>query len=350
LSYDQHGHPERPPNGYASRYTPVEIVALGCDNAKIAAGGKHSLVLKADGRIMGFGQGIATTPVEIAALGSDNVQIAAGGSHSLVLKADGRVMAFGENKGELGIGCIGGDHDFDFEASVAWPRLRIVEIVALGCDNAKIAAGGKHSLVLKADGRVMGFGDNSKNQLSLGDGSVTKFRFDTPTEIAALGHDNAQIAAGGFHSLVLKVDGRLMGFGDNSGGQLGVGAHTFRNRQTNQQTENTLSATEIVALGYDNVKIAAGARHSLVLKEGGNLVALGHCYNSNVQSDMICRMAYSEAMNSEIQRQWVGGWGAPRVDAVALGGGNIEIAAGGHLWSTSGHSLVSTSGVFSRSA
>ena len=67
----------------------------------------------------------------------------------------------------------------------------------------QVAAGGYHSLVLKADGSVVAFGYNGHGQL--GDGSTTDRH--SPVAVAALGGDNAQVAAGGHHSLVLKVGG-----------------------------------------------------------------------------------------------------------------------------------------------
>ena len=81
-----------------------------------------------------------------------------------------------------------------------------------------------HTVVLKADGRVMAFGDNDSGQL--GDGSTTKRA--NPVEVAALGRDNAQIAAGENHTVVLKADGCVMAFGYNSHGQLGDGSTTDR--------------------------------------------------------------------------------------------------------------------------
>ena len=89
---------------------------------KIAGGGEHSLVLKSDGSIVGWGynyQGQATPPA-----GSDFVAIAAGGHHSLALKSDGSIVGWGYN----GYG-------------QATPPA--------GSDFVAIAAGGWHSLALK---------------------------------------------------------------------------------------------------------------------------------------------------------------------------------------------------------
>jgi hypothetical protein len=62
----------------------------------IAAGGYHSLALKSDGTVVGWGyndEGEATPPEGL----SNVVAIAAGGYHSLALKSDGTVVGWGYN-------------------------------------------------------------------------------------------------------------------------------------------------------------------------------------------------------------------------------------------------------------
>ena len=62
----------------------------------IAAGGAHSLALKADGTVVGWGYN-DYGQANGAAAGSNVVAIAAGGTHSLALKADGTVVGWGDN-------------------------------------------------------------------------------------------------------------------------------------------------------------------------------------------------------------------------------------------------------------
>ena len=102
-------------------------------------------------------------------------------------------------------------------------------------------------------GRVLAFGSNNRGQL--GDGSTTQRH--SPVEIASLGGDNAQVAAGASHSLILKADGRVLAFGSNKYGQLGDGSTTERH-----------SPVEIASLGGDNAQVAAGGHHSLILQVG----------------------------------------------------------------------------------
>eukprot|EP01043_Picozoa_sp_COSAG02_P065146 COSAG02_NODE_9742_length_2124_cov_8.047901_1_plen_574_part_10 len=89
-------------------------------------------------------------------------------------------------------------------------------------------------------GRVLAFGNNGNGQL--GDGSTSHRH--SPVEIASLGVDNVQVAAGVNHSLILKADGRVLAFGCNGSGQLGDGSTSARH-----------SPVEIASLGVDNVQV-----------------------------------------------------------------------------------------------
>src|ERR1041385_6077661 len=64
-----------------------------------------------------------------------------------------------------------------------------------------IAEGGGHSLALRQDGTVIGWGDNSIGQAT------------PPTNLIGV----VAIAAGGYHSLALKRDGTVVGWGDYYG-------------------------------------------------------------------------------------------------------------------------------------
>ena len=84
---------------------------------------------------------------------------------------------------------------------------------------------GHHSLALKLNGSVVGWGDNRRGQATLPEGN-----------------DYVAIAAGRFHSLALKSDGSIVGWGENRKGE----------------------ATP--PDGNDFLAIAAGYNHSLAIK------------------------------------------------------------------------------------
>ena len=175
----------------------------------ISAGYFHSLALKSDGTVVGWGNSYYATPP--AGL-SNVVAIAAGLFHSLALKSDGTVVGWGDSSfGRLP------------------PPAGLSNVVA-------IAAGYEHSLALKSDGTVVGWGDNTYHQTNVPAGL---------TGVVA-------IAAGFYHSLALKSDGTVVTWGDN----------------TYNQTNTPAGLSNVVA-------ICAGYYHSLALKGDGNLAGWG---------------------------------------------------------------------------
>lgn len=111
------------------------------------------------------------------------------------------------------------------------------------CTTILLAAGGAHTVALKGDGTVWGWGDDSRGQLGGGAPSAL-----SPVQVPGLGGVVA-VAAGAYHTLALKGDGTLRALGDDSRGQLGDG---------------TMSGV---------VALAAGASHSVALKSDGTVWA-----------------------------------------------------------------------------
>jgi hypothetical protein len=99
-----------------------------------------------------------------------------------------------------------------------------------------VAAGDYHNLALRRDGKVVAWGDDSFGQASV------------PAEDTNV----VAVAAGQFHSLALRGDGTMVGWGYNSYGQATVPAE----------------APRVLA-------IAAGARHSLAVGSSAELLAWG---------------------------------------------------------------------------
>jgi uncharacterized delta-60 repeat protein len=112
-------------------------------------------------------------------------------------------------------------------------------------DGIAIAAGQFHCLALRADGRITGWGADWAGQTT------------TPASVAPA----VAIAAGGHHSLALQADGTIAAWGRNDEGQC-VGASGL---------------TEVTA-------IAAGSYHSLALLRNGTVRAWGS--NSSGQTNV----------------------------------------------------------------
>jgi len=247
--------------------TPTQIKELS-EIVTVAAGIDHSMALKSDGTVWAWGKNNVgqlgqlgqlddssftkrTTPVKVDVL--DNVTaIAAGLGHSLALKSDGTVWAWGANDlGELGTG--------DFVSSIT-PR-QVKDLSGI----KSIAVGYSHSLAIKDDGTVWAWGWNCCG--AIGDGTFSSVNPEnnrnTPVKVPGIEGATA-IAAGFRHSLALKDDGTVWGWGRNDTGQLGD--NTFEPRR--------LSPVKVQDL--DNVKsIAAGYNHSSALKNDGTVWSWG---------------------------------------------------------------------------
>ncbi len=237
--------------------TPRAVVAA------MAAGDSHSLALKSDGSLWGWGNnadsqlGLGDTtnrnvPTRLG-LETDWTALAAGALHTLALKTDGSLWAWGFNFfGQLGLGATSPD-SCDLMPCALNPTR-----VGIAADWTALAAKGSYSLALKSDGSVWGWGDNSNGQLGLGD----NIERNVPTQVGP-DTDWTAPAAGFSHTLALKDDGSLWAWGANASGQLGLGDNIDRSVPT-----PVGSATDWAAL-------AAGWWHTLALKSDGTLWAWG---------------------------------------------------------------------------
>ncbi len=208
--------------------------------------------------------------------------VTAGGYHTVTAQADGSVVTWGRNS----YGQLGGGESLSLVRPYPGPPIP-------GLSNVRsVTAGIWHTIALKDDGTVWGWGYNAQG--ALGNGNTTNQT--TPVQVSGL--TNAiVIAAGDRHSLALKSDGTVWAWGLNASGQLGTG--NFTNSSVPVQ----------VSLLTNVVAIAAGGKRSMALKKDGSVWAWG--VNANATSD-------TSATVSAVPVQVPG-----LVDIVA-------IAAGGH--------------------
>jgi alpha-tubulin suppressor-like RCC1 family protein len=235
-------------------------------SARITANQTHSLAVKFDGSVWAWGDntygelGDGTTssrlsPVQAAITGAVT-QVSTGWYHTLALKADRSVWAWGYNaQGEIGDGTTN---------QRATPTQ--VNVLTGLTSVTGVAAGQYHSVAVKSDGTVWGWGYNAYGQI--GDGSTTSRV--VPVQAVLLPGVMIQVAAGANHTLALRNDGTVWGWGYNGYGQLGDGTQT-----------NRTSAVQV--LGLTNViAIAAGPNHSLALRRDGTVWAWGDGYNGQL--------------------------------------------------------------------
>ncbi len=121
----------------------------------------------------------------------------------------------------------------------------------------QIAAGRYHSVGIRSDGKVLAWGRNSSGQL--GDGTNTARA--TPVQVLFAGA--RAVSAGHASTLYLRVDGTVWGVGENTFGQLGDGTTTNR-------------SIPVPVTGLANVtSMATGANHSIARRADGTVWTWG---------------------------------------------------------------------------
>ncbi|AFE04907.1 hypothetical protein COCOR_02899 [Corallococcus coralloides DSM 2259] len=94
---------------------------------------------------------------------------------------------------------------------------------ANACPKPTVVAGGSHTVALRGDGTVWGWGSNGNGQL--GDGTTTDRA--VPVQVAGLTEVTA-LGSGSSHALALRRDGTVWTWGFNGDGQLGDGTVPVR--------------------------------------------------------------------------------------------------------------------------
>lgn len=294
--------------GDGSSTTPASGTAIkpnGLTGAvlEFAAGHKHSLVVDAAGRLLGWGDdlkgqtGSATETTRniaaVVAVSGPVAQVAAGDSHSVALLRDGTVQAWGDNFG----GAVGTGQSGVRTAAAAVAGLTGIR---------QISAAKASSAALDAAGALWVWGDNSRGQLARSLNESTISQAVKATDMPPL----SQIALGGAHSVGVGPNGTVLAWGDNREGQLGdaskIGGPTPR---------AVPGLTDIRA-------VAAGEGHTLALDGQGRVWSWGRN-----------RFAQVSPADAPLVPTPVLVSGLPRIQAVAAGlGSSLALDVNGRLW------------------
>jgi alpha-tubulin suppressor-like RCC1 family protein len=241
------------------RDNPVQI---GTDSnwEKVYAKFIHTFAIKSDGTLWGWGynrygelgNGSVSdkhVPTQEPSKSTTWSDIAIGYYHTVALKSDGTLWACGRNNfGQLGDGTSTDRHTF-------------VSIMPAVSDWSGVATGYYHSIAVRQNGTLWGWGRNNYGQI----GDSTTTNKNVPTQEALGDTDWETVASGYNHSLALKNDGSLWGWGYNNYAMIGDGTRTSRSTPTQEAS----SATDWVALDGGNY-------HSLALKSDGTLWGWGY--------------------------------------------------------------------------
>jgi alpha-tubulin suppressor-like RCC1 family protein len=173
--------------------------------------------------------------------------IAAKGLHIAALKNDGTVVAWGYNNSGQVTGTPSAGPPYNTNASpVTLDGQVLTNVVA-------ISAGLVHTVALKDDGSVVGWGADDSGQTTV----------PVPARSGVLG-----IAAGDYHTVAVKNDGSVVAWGANSVGQVTGTPTTPSIAVANPVTLKGQILTGVIA-------VAAGTFHTVALKQDGSVVAWG---------------------------------------------------------------------------
>lgn len=246
-------------NTTINRSSPVQTVSGGNNWRQVSIAYEGSHAIKKDGTLWGWGWnsegqlGDGTTvnkssPVQVLGGGTNWKQVTHLTAATIALKTDGTLWGWGLNSFS-----VLGDNS-------AISRSSPVQTVAGGTNWKSIniyGTGDKHTVALKTDGTMWGWGSN-ESQFRVGDGSTVSGR-SSPVQIFSTGSGWRQVSHSS-HTLAIKFDGSLWGWGLNSSGQLGDGTTVLRS-----------SIVQTVAGGYDWKQCVAGPSGSIALKKDGTL-------------------------------------------------------------------------------
>jgi alpha-tubulin suppressor-like RCC1 family protein len=257
---------------------PNPVPVPGLDGAvAVAAGKDHTVALKDDGSVWAWGNnrwgqlGDGTTnasllPILMAGL-NDITAITVGGHFAMALNADGTVWVWGANHaGQLGNGTTN-------------DSLRPMQVMLPDGSSFSgvraLAAGLSHAVALKGDGSVWTWGLNGQRQTS--GGSKKYYCNPVPVKLpngTAL-TDCLAIAAGGRHTLALRADRTVWAWGDNDLGQLGDGhANCVSAIPVQVKAFDGTCLSNVTAL-------AAGLTHTVALKADGTVWGWGSYGSGN---------------------------------------------------------------------
>jgi alpha-tubulin suppressor-like RCC1 family protein len=233
-----------------NRSSPVQI---GDDTfwSRISTGQNHTLSVKTDGTLWGWGLGTSgqignsaatsrSYPVQVGTL-TNWAKVSAGLSHSMAIKTDNTLWAWGgDGSGELGIRPI---QPTLIDNNTNW-------------SSASVAA--SHTISIKNDGTLWAWGNNATGQL--GDG--TTISRSSPVQVGTLSNWS-KIYASQSHCMAIKTDGTLWGWGTNPSGQLAQ--------------NDTIDRSSPVQIGTDTnwLSVSAGINFSIALKTNGTLWSWG---------------------------------------------------------------------------
>lgn len=196
----------------------------------------------------------------------DVIELVAGEEHTCALRAGGEVRCWGYNSaGQLGYGHTNTIGDDETPAQAG--------DVPLPGPVASLAAGSSHTCAVLEDGRVVCWGANNAGQLGLGhtDHIGNDELVDAATGFVALPGAAVEVTAGFEHTCARLESGDVVCWGRQAEGQLGTG------EPDDIGDDETVASLGPIALGGAAIDIDTSYNHTCAVLEGGAV----RCWGSN---------------------------------------------------------------------
>jgi len=255
--------------GTTSQQTGPVQVGSATDWAVVAVGDSHTMAIKTNGTLWAWGANsngqlgtgnttsVTNGPVQVGTA-KDWVAIECGASFTVALKDYGAVYAWGSNAyGQVADG------------TTTSPRSSPVQ-VGTDEDWVAVAAGDNHAMAIKTDGTLWGWGRNNSGQVGNGNTTTPQNRIVQVGTTNGTAGNWVAVSCGSEHTVAIKRNGTLWGWGYNTYGQVGDNSTTNRNAPVLVDAENDWTAVA-----------ANGGQHSSAIKANGSLYTWG--YNSSGQ-------------------------------------------------------------------
>ena len=240
--------------------TTIPALPAGVTYTQVAAGYKHTVLLRSDGTAVAVGlNNYGQTTIPAPPAGVTYTGVAAGDLHTVLLRSDGTAVAIGNNDmGQTTIPALPAGVTYTGAAAGPYHTVLLrsngtavavgyygdgqtgIPALPAGVTYTQVAAGGWHTVLLRSDGTAVAVGSNGYGQTGI------------PALPAGVTHTGA--AAGLYHTVLLRSDGTAVAVGNNGYGQTGIPA---------------------LPGGVTYTDVAAGRYDTVLLRSDGTAVAVG---------------------------------------------------------------------------